>query len=428
MLVPALLVAAAAALWATRLVPEPLTAMLFFACAMMAQAAPGAVIFAGFASAAFWLVLSGYVLGIAIRKTGLAERGARAIAARMASSYPRLVAGVVVLTYALAFVMPSNMGRIAVLMPIILAVADTAGLAPGRKGRAGLVMAVGFGTFMLSTSVLPANVPNLVMAGSIETVAGIHLRYLPYLLTFGPVMGLLKGAALVAAIVRLCPDRLTAAERGATQAAPPWGRDERRLAVLLGATLALWLTDGWHGISPAWIGLAAACVCLLPRIGFVDQIEFARDVGWGAGIYVAGILGMAGLAAQSGLGAWLGRALVSVAPLDPAAPFQSFAALVGIATTLNFVVTSNGVPALYTPLGDTLAHASGLPLATALTAQVLGFSNTVLPYQAAPVVVALQMGGVRSRAAVPLCLVLAAVTFLLLVPAQYLVFRMMGGA
>jgi hypothetical protein len=32
-----------------------------------------------------------------------------------------LVAGTVGLTYALAFVMPSNMGRIAVLMPVVMA-------------------------------------------------------------------------------------------------------------------------------------------------------------------------------------------------------------------------------------------------------------------------------------------------------------------
>ena len=43
---------------------------------MMAKIAPPEVIFGGFASSAFWLVFSGFVLGIAIRKTGLADRAA----------------------------------------------------------------------------------------------------------------------------------------------------------------------------------------------------------------------------------------------------------------------------------------------------------------------------------------------------------------
>ena len=71
--------------------------------------------FGGFASSAFWLVFSGFVLGVAIRKTGLADRAARALSAKLTDSWVLMVASVVLLSYALAFVMPSNMGRIALM-------------------------------------------------------------------------------------------------------------------------------------------------------------------------------------------------------------------------------------------------------------------------------------------------------------------------
>ena len=386
--------------------------------------APPATVFAGFASGAFWLMLSGYVLGIAIRKTGLAGRAASAITGRISGSYPRLVSGTVLLSYALAFARPSNMGRIAVLMPIILAVADRAGLPAGSRGRDGLALAVGFGTFMLSASILPANVPNLVMAGSIETAYGIRLTYLPYLALHAPVLGILKGICLIICLCLMFRDRPSGAAR--PQVAGPWSPDEMRLAALLGVTLLLWLTDSLHGISPAWIGLAAACVCLLPRVGFVSQEEFNTQVNFRTAIYVAGILGMAAVVARSGLADRIGHALIAAAPLDPASPFRSFAALVGVSALLNAVVTSNGVPALFTPLARTLAEASGLPLTTVLMVQVLGFSTTVLPYQAAPIVVAAQMGGVRTATAARLSLLLAAITFLVLVPLDYLWFGMLG--
>ncbi len=391
---------------------------------MILGVAPPATIFVGFASSAFWLMLSGYVLGIAIRKTGLADRAARALTARLSGSYPRLVGGVVLLTYALAFVMPSNMGRIALLMPIIMAVADRAGLPPGNRGRDGLALAVGFGTFMLSASVLPANVPNLVMAGSIETEYGIRLTYMPYLLLHAPVLGILKGIAITGCLCLLFRAPISAASPEA-----PRGRlsvPEQRLAALLGVTLLFWLTDSLHGISPAWIGLAAACVCLLPRVGFVSHEEFGTQVNFRTAIYVAAILGMAAMVTRSGLGGVLGRALLAVAPLDPAAPFQSFVTLAGISTLLNFVVTSNGLPALFTPLAHTLADASGIPLTTVLMVQVLGFSTAVLPYQAAPIVVAVQMGGVRTSTAIRLSLLLAAITFVILLPLDYLWFVLLG--
>jgi hypothetical protein len=63
----------------------------------------------------------------------------------------------------------------------IAALADRAGLIEGGRGPIGLGLAVGFGTFQLSASVLPANVPNLVMAGAMERACHIHLTHLSYL-------------------------------------------------------------------------------------------------------------------------------------------------------------------------------------------------------------------------------------------------------
>ncbi|VEC18910.1 putative transport protein [Citrobacter portucalensis] len=164
--IPSLVVGITILLWATSLLPEFITALLFFAVAMVAKIAPPDVIFGGFASSAFWLVFSGFVLGSAIRKTGLADRAARALSSRLTDSWPLMVASVVLLSYALAFVMPSNMGRIALLMPIVAAMAKRAGINEGTRAWYGLALAVGFGTFQLSATILPANVPNLVMSGA----------------------------------------------------------------------------------------------------------------------------------------------------------------------------------------------------------------------------------------------------------------------
>ena len=84
---PSLIVGVTIVLWATSLLPEFITSLLFFAAAMMAKIAPPEVIFGGFASSAFWLVFSGFVLGIVIRKTGLADRAAQALSARLTDSW-----------------------------------------------------------------------------------------------------------------------------------------------------------------------------------------------------------------------------------------------------------------------------------------------------------------------------------------------------
>ncbi|WP_312951266.1 SLC13 family permease [Superficieibacter sp.] len=421
---PSLVVGVTILLWATSLLPEFLTALLFFAVAMMAKIAPPEVIFGGFASSAFWLVFSGFVLGVAIRKTGLADRAARALSAKLTDSWLLMVASVVLLSYALAFVMPSNMGRIALLMPIVAAMAARAGIQDGTRAWYGLALAVGFGTFQLSATILPANVPNLVMSGAAEGAYGIHLNYVPYLLLHTPVLGILKGLILIGLICWLFPG--TPQPPRETTPSTSMSRKEKRLAWLLAVVLIMWVTESWHGVGPAWTGLAAACVTLLPRIGFISGEEFASGVNMRTCLYVGGILGLALTVTETGIGGAVGDALLHVMPLDPDRPFTSFLALTGITTALNFIMTANGVPALYTTLAQSFSDATGFPLLSVIMIQVAGYSTPLLPYQASPIVVAMALGKVPARSGMLLCLALALVTYLLLVPLDYAWFRVLG--
>ncbi|MDU3818416.1 MAG: SLC13 family permease [Pantoea sp.] len=419
-----LVVAATILLWASARLPEFITALLFFAAAMLLHIAPAASVFGGFASSAFWLVLSGFILGVAIRKVGLADRLAYRLAPHLSGSWPRMVGGVIVISYLLAFVMPSNMGRIALLMPVVGALAKRAGIKEGSRGWIGLALAVGFGTFQLSASILPANVPNLVLTGAAETAYGMHPGYLPWLFLQAPVVGLLKGALLTLCICRLFPARPAAVIRA--DATTPISREERRLMALLLVTLLLWMTDSLHGVSPAWVGLCTACFCLLPRVGFVSSEAFASGVNFRTCLYVAAILGVTAVVVDSGLGDLIARGLLRVTPLDPATPFANFLSLSAITGLLNFVVTANGVPAMFTPMAQSFADASGFPLASVIMLQVLAYATPLLPYQASPVVLAMALGNVPARDGLRLCLSVALISLLLLFPLYYGWFCLLG--
>jgi di/tricarboxylate transporter len=426
---PGWFAAVAIVLWATNALPEYLTALLFFAALTIFRSAPASVVFAGFQSAAFWLVLSGFVLGAAIKKVGLADRIANSLSGLLSRSWLSMVFGVVCLTYALAFVMPSNMGRITLLMPIIMALADRtgldeAGLGEGSRGRIALALAVGLGTYELSASILPANVPNLVMTGAAERAYGIHFGYLPYLVLHAPILGIVKGALITGFLVWMFPAQPKHVETIA--AAEKMSPAEWRLSIILLVTLALWVTDSLHGIQPAWVGLVAACICLLPGAGFLTSEEFAVGVNVRTCIYLAGILGLAAVVAWSGLGDLIGNAIIPLLPLDPAAPAKSFASMVGLASLLNFVVTANGLPAVFTPLAKSLADHSGFALVTVLMSQVPAYATPFLPYQAAPIVVAAGIARVPMRYAALTCAAIAVISYAVLAPIDFFWFRALG--
>jgi di/tricarboxylate transporter len=410
--------------WALAALPEFVTAIAFFLIAMVLHVAPASVVFSGFASAAWWLVFGGLIAGIAIDTTGLGRRLARAVAGRLARSYAGTIAGVALVSIVLAFLMPSTMGRVVLLLPIVLALADRLGFAAGSNGRTAMVLTATLATYVPSTGILPANVPNTVLLGSAEALYGIKLTYGPYLLLHFPIVGVLYTAILVPVIVRLFPDRPRPVSPGSDAA--PMSSDERKLAWILGVALVAFALDFLHGISPAWVSLAAGLACLLPGIALISAKTFSERMNLAALVYVAGIIGAGALISESGLGARLGDWLIDLVRPTPGADLWNFAALVGVSVAVGLATTMVAQPAVLTPMAGRLAEAAGLPLTAVLMMEVLGFAALLLPYQSPPTVVGLQLGGVGWRDGARICLIMGSITVAVLLPIAYVWWRVLG--
>jgi hypothetical protein len=285
------------------------------------------------------------------------------------------------------------------------------------------VLAAGLGCFLPSFSILPANVPNVVLLGMAEELYDAPLTYGHWLLLHFPILGLLKAGAIGGLIVALFPDRPSTESREPPPG--PLSAAEGRLAVVLALALAGWMTDFWHGISPAWISLAAAVVVMFPGFGLLGPRDFSK-IDFGPLVYVAGILGLGALIADSGWGAQLGAVISGAPGLGPDQPLGNFATLVATGILVGLGSTLPGVPAVLTPLAAELAEVTGLSVQSVLMLQVPGFSTPLLPYQAPPLIVAMQLAHMRSAEAIKLVLMIALVTLALLLPLDYLWWRALG--
>lgn len=412
-------------LWATARLPEQITALLFFLLAMLLGVAPSNVIFAGFASSALWMVFAGLVIALGFKNSGLSERLALGIARRLNGSYLKLIAGVLAIGLLLGFMMPSSMGRIALLIPIVLGLADHLGFTAGSNGRTGLILAASFGTFVPTFAILPANVPNMVLLGTSEALFEISPLYGEYLLLHFPVLGLLKSLLILLLIVLRYPDEPRPSWRE-RNAAAPFSAQERKMSGLLLLALLLWFTDFLHHVSPAWIALAAALFLLLPRIGLIDARQFNGEINFGSLFFVAGVLGLGALIAHSGLGTRLAEHLITLLPLEPGNSLINFVSLTVTAMVTGILTTVPGVPAILTPLADRIAASAGLPVEAVLMTQVVGFSTLLFLYQSPPLVVAMQLSGEKLRPAMQLILQLAVLTVVLLLPLDYLWWKLLG--
>ncbi len=410
--------------WATGIIPEYLTSLFLFA--MLFAVSPPDVIFSGFASTAMWLVFGGLVIGVGIRETGLGERIAGQILTRISGGYVRLVGGIVSVGVLFSFLMPSALGRSILLAPIVLSIARDSGFEAGSNGRTGIVLAAIIGASLPACAIMPANVVNLVLVGMAETQFNITPLYGEYLLLHFPVLGLLKALVIIGLILWMFPDRPERTDIGSPAEHRPMSRDERVLAIVVALLLVLWMTDFWHHVSVAWVALGGALFLLLPWVRIVDGRQFNRRINYGSLFLLAGILGFGGMVSHSGLGDTLAGKLIASLPLDAGRPFLNFMLLNLTSMVTGIVATVSGVPAVLTPLADTLAQATGLPVKTVLMTQVPGFSTIIFPFYAPAILVGLQMVGEKPSASVKLCSVLAVITVFVLWPIDYLWWRLLG--
>jgi anion transporter len=411
-------------LWAMGALPEHIVALLFFVLAMLFAIAPASVVFSGFASGTLWLVLGGLILAEAVNHTGLGVRFARVLIGRHALSYRALIAAVVLVCSLMCVVMPATVSRILLLLPIMAAVAHRLGLNAGSVGYDGVALAVIMTNYQVGTAFLPANAPNLVLAGAAETLYGLTFIYGEWLLVQLPVMGIMKAFLIIGLIWMLFPDETRTAETPAAQA--PMSGNEKRLTVILFIAVVLWTTDFIHGIHPGWIGLSAGLATLMPGIGVMPVSSFNERVKLTPFFYIAAILGLGALMVESGLSRALGDALQSGLQLESGHDARNFAILTLLSTATGAVVTNVAQPALLAPLASHFAEATGWPLKAALMTIALGFTTAIFPFQVPPMLVGVQVAGLKLRRVLRITVPTAAVSIFILLPINYFWWRVIG--
>ena len=232
--------------WSTGVVPPFLTALIFFALTIIFKLTEPSALFSGFASTAVWLIISGFIIGSAISTSRLDKRLASVIAPHLTVSYSHLIFGLVLSAMLLGFIMPSSVGRAVVLIPIGMALAERVGFVKGSNGRIGIAVALTLACNMPSFAVLPSNIPNMILAGSSETLFGIHFGYMEYLVLHFPILGGIKSLLIAVLVLIIFPDKISSQVNSESLQQDDDNSQvavQKKVAIILAITLLFWITD-----------------------------------------------------------------------------------------------------------------------------------------------------------------------------------------
>lgn len=368
-------------LWCTDAIPAALTGLVVVIALTLSGGVPGlGEALVGFAEPVAYFLIGVLTIGLAVAKSGLAERVARFFLRRCNGS-PAALYGQLLLSFPLlTLLLPSATTRTGILIHVYEQTLAMGGVPRGAPLARAVMLALSSINRLASTVILTGGITPVLAAsliGGISWGGWLALMIVPYgaLLAAGAALILLMHRKGFAAPLACLP----AGER-----LPLSPQEVRTLAITLGASL-LWLTDALHHWNPALPAILAWGCLIMPGIGVLSWREFEKGFGWSNFFVMASSLSLARALAASGASLWLAESLVDGAPLFASRPLLVPVLVILVAAPLRLLIPNiAGFLATALPIALAIGQATGVnPLVCGLAAMIAGDAVLYYPAQSA---------------------------------------------
>ena len=369
------------ALWCTEALPAAVTSLILVVALALTGAVPGIpAALAGFSDPVAYFLIGVLTIGLAVSRSGLAERVAGFFLRRSKGSARSLYFQLLLAFPLLTFILPSATTRTGILVHVYEQALDLAQVPRRAPLAQAVMMALNSINRLASTVLLTGGITPVVAAA---LIGGIYWSQW-LLLMCVPYFALLAiGSASIYVIYR----------EGFAGTLPPLAteppkplspREWRTIAITLGAS-ALWLTDALHHWHPAVPALVAWILLLMPRIGVLTWKEFERDIGWTNFFVLASSLSLAKALVASGASGWIAGLIVALAPAFRDSPVLVILTLLVASVPVRMLIPNiTGFLATSIPIAMSIGVSTGVnPVVCGLAVMIAGDAVLYYPAQSA---------------------------------------------
>ena len=403
--------AVAAFLFVTELIPLAVTAMAACTALGILGVLPAKQVYAGLSNSTVVLFGGMFVIGAAMFKTGLAEAVGLWVVNKAGTGEVKLMGAVMLVTIILSSV-SSNTGTVACLMPVIIGIAQAANI-PASKELMPLAVAANVG----GTITMIGTPPNVIVTGALSAAGlpsfgffefaliGVPLSVivLAYMLTIGRKTIPIKSAGAMDA------DAVEAAkkEAGAGDDDAPKSKTKMWISglILLGVVAAMALNLKTVPLQTAAVTGAILCVIT----GCLKEKEAYAGIDWVTIFRFAGMLSVATAMDKTGAGKLIADTVVGMMGEHPN-PIILCAVLYLISNVLTQFMSNTASAALLAPIGISIAQSIGADPKPVLMAIGIAASMAyATPMATPPNTLVLGPGGFSFndyvKVGVPLCII-----------------------
>ena len=403
--------AVAAFLFVTELIPLAVTAMAACTALGILGVLPAKQVYAGLSNSTVVLFGGMFVIGAAMFKTGLAETIGLAVVRKAGTKEVPLMGAIMLVTIILSSV-SSNTGTVACLMPVVIGIAQAANI-PASKELMPLAVAANVG----GTITMIGTPPNVIVTGALSAAGlpsfgffefaliGVPLSIivLVYMLTIGRKTIPVKSAGAMDA------DAVEAAkkEAGAGDDNAPKSKTKMWISglILLGVVAAMALNLKTVPLQTAAVTGAILCVIT----GCLKEKEAYAGIDWVTIFLFAGMLSVATAMDKTGAGKLIADTVVGMMGDHPN-PIVLCAVLYLISNVLTQFMSNTASAALLAPIGISIAQSIGAdPKPVLMSIGIAASMAFATPMATPPNTLVLGPGGFSFndyvKVGVPLCVI-----------------------
>ncbi len=278
----------------------------------------------GFASPSLWLLVTGFVISIAMTKSGVAKRLALHMMRLLGRTPVGAIYASMIANFVIAPLTPSNTARTAAMLPILEGIAEAYRAVPGKSnfGKA-LFLSATYTSNITGSAFLTGTIPNPVSIGLIAAAAGasIFTTWSYWALAAVPTnIVILAVTALL--VLKMYPPEVKALPGGGDYIKQelakmgPMTASEKKAIAYFCLALVLWSTDFWHHFNSTMVAFVVSFLIFLPRIGVLEWKETEKSLPWELFVYFGGVLTLSSALMKTKAFEWIIKALLSALGLQ----------------------------------------------------------------------------------------------------------------
>ena len=377
-------------LWCTEALPAGVTSLILVVALVLSGGVRGfPEALAGFADPVAYFLIGVLTIGLAVSRSGLAERVAAFFLRRSRGSARSLYLQLLLAFPLLTFILPSATTRTGILVHVYEQALELAQVPRRAPVARAIMMALNSINRLASTVLLTGGITPVVAAaliGGIYWSQWLLLMSVPYLVLLTIGSGLIYLLYRNGFDVKLPPV-------AAGEARPLTGKERRTVIITVCASL-LWMTDAVHNWHPVVPALLAWIFLLMPRIGVLTWSEFERDIGWTNFFVLASSLSLAKALTSSGASAWVAQLIVEGVPQFRDQPVLVIAILLVACVPVRLLIPNiTGFLATTIPIAMSIGVATGVnPMICGLAVMIAGDAVLYYPAQSASSLVVYERG------------------------------------